>query len=85
METNKKIQALEKHLNLVPTDFKGWLNLFDEYDKLFLATAQKEQPNSIIRSPNADIIAAGLASGLGGSVPPNWDGTVYDWNGRRYA
>ena len=80
---NEKIRALEQHLEINRTDFKAWLELFVAYDKLYLEKAQAERPFSIIRNPCADLIATGHISGIGGSVPPDWDGTIYDWNGKR--
>ena len=78
---NEKIRALEQHLEVNKTDFKAWLELFVAYDRLYLEKAQAERPFSIIRNPCADLI--GHIKGIGGSVPPNWDGTIYDWNGKR--
>lgn len=74
---------LELHVNKNPTDWGGWINLFDEDDRVFLCFAQKKHPKSIIRSPNADLIASGYIRGIGGCVPVDWDGSIYDWHGRQ--
>ena len=83
METNNKIKAIELHLAKNPLDFKAWVKLFDEYERLFLDNVQKKYPRSIIRSPVADLIASGHLTGVGGSVPAYWDWSIYDWNGKQ--
>jgi hypothetical protein len=53
--------------------------VFIGQEREFLEAAQANHPNSVIRSPHVDL---GL-KGYGGSVPAEWDGTVYDWNGKQ--
>lgn len=49
---------------------------FDDDDRESLEKAKQDHPNSVIRMPNADLIANGRIKGLGGSVPAEWDGSV---------
>ncbi len=76
MTIKKKIKKLEQHLQANPCDFGGQLLLFDLIDQAMLEQAKIEHPHSIIRMPNADLIACGVVSGIGGSVPAEWDGSI---------
>ncbi len=76
MNIKEKIKKLEQHLQSNPCDFGGQLLLFDLIDQAMLEQAKKAYPHSIIRMPNADLVARGVVSGIGGSVPAEWDGSI---------
>lgn len=67
-----KIEKLEQHLATNPTDFGGWLNLFDLDDRMMLDEAVNAYPHSIIRLPSYDL----MTSGIKGAVPSDWDGSI---------
>ena len=76
------IDIVEYHKTRTVLDINFILAVFDRQDRETLKMAEQEHPGSIIRSPHVDVIMGGGMKGLGGSVPANWNGSIYDWNGK---
>lgn len=50
--------------------------IFERDERSKLEAVQQRHPNSIIFMPNSDLVAMGVISGIGGSVPSDWNGEV---------
>ena len=61
-----EIEQYNKDRTIV--DYQFIASLFEKDERAMLNNTQQKFPNSIIRMPNADLIASGIVSGVGGSV-----------------
>lgn len=76
MESNTEISDYHKTRSVL--DCKYVVSIFDKQERQILTELQVKYPNHIIRMSNSDLIAAGHISGIGGSVPSNWNRQIYD-------
>jgi len=70
-------EIYEYHKNRTILDFKFIESVFDREERKYLKELQNKFPNHIIQMPNSDLKARGFISGIGGSVPADWNGMVY--------
>ncbi len=72
-----KTEIEEYHKNRTTLDYKFIDAVFEREERRLLAELQSKYPNYIIRMPNSDLKAPGYIKGIGGSLPPNWNGLIY--------
>jgi len=78
IEENSELYKYHKNRSIL--DFTYINSVFEKDDREMLKRLQDKHPNHIIRMPNSDLIAARVISGIGGSVPANWNGRSYPAN-----
>jgi hypothetical protein len=71
-------EIVEYHKNRTVLDYKFIEACFIRDERELLEVLQARYPNHAILMPNADLILQGIVTGIGGSVPPNWNGLTYD-------
>ena len=72
---NTEIQEYHKNRTVLDTEFICAAFTRDERQRL--KELQAKYPNHVIHLRNADCIAAGRSTGIGGSVPLRWNGLIY--------